>query len=83
LDVKSFSIPSFVTKVEDSIGAGDALLAYSTLSMISTGSLIISSIIGSMAAAIQCEYLGNITVTPEQVLEKINSFEESIKYKKK
>jgi len=36
-----------------------------------------------MGAACQCENLGNITVSPEQILEKINTVEKSISYKKK
>jgi rfaE bifunctional protein kinase chain/domain len=83
MDAQSFTIPSFVNKVEDSVGAGDALLAYATLAMVSTNSLMISSIIGSMGAACQCENLGNIIVSPEQILEKINTIEKSVSYKKK
>ena len=82
-DTQSFTIPSFVTKVEDSVGAGDTLLAYATLAMVSTGSLIIASIIGSIAAACQCENFGNITVSPEQILEKLKSVEKFTKYKNK
>ena len=83
MDAQSFTIPSFVNKVEDSVGAGDTLLAYATLAMVSTNSLIISSIIGSVGAACQCENFGNITVSPEQILEKINTIEKSVSYKKK
>ena len=82
-DSQSFTIPSFVSQVEDNVGAGDALLAYSTLTLISTGSLIISSIIGSIAAACECENFGNTVITPEQILAKINSIEESLNYKNK
>ena len=83
MDAQSFTIPTFVSKVEDSVGAGDTLLAYATLVMKATNSLMISSIIGSMGAACQCENLGNITVSPDQILEKINAVEKSISYKKK
>ncbi len=83
MNAQSFTIPSFVNKVEDSVGAGDTLLAYATLAMVSTNSLIISSIIGSVGAACQCENFGNITVSPEQILEKINTIEKSVSYKKK
>ncbi len=79
-DAKSFTVPSFVSKVEDSVGAGDALLAYSTLAMVATKSLTIASVIGSIAAACQCENLGNITVTPNKVLEKIKDIENSTTY---
>ena len=83
MEAQSFTIPTFVSKVEDSVGAGDTLLAYATLAMKATNSLIISSIIGSMGAACQCENLGNITVGTEQILEKIKTVEKSISYKKK
>jgi rfaE bifunctional protein kinase chain/domain/rfaE bifunctional protein nucleotidyltransferase chain/domain len=83
MDAQSFTIPTFVNKVEDSVGAGDTLLAYATLSMMVTNSLMIASIIGSMGAACQCENLGNITVSPQQILEKINAVEKTISYKKK
>ncbi|MDB4846328.1 PfkB family carbohydrate kinase [Candidatus Pelagibacter sp.] len=83
MDAESFTIPTFVNKVEDSVGAGDTLLAYATLSMMATNSLMIASIIGSMGAACQCENLGNITVSPQQILEKINAVEKTISYKKK
>ena len=76
-----FSVPSFATKVVDAVGAGDALLAYATLSMISTKSLLISSIIGSIAAACACENEGNIVVTPDLIINKISSIEETTKYK--
>ena len=83
MEAQSFTVPTFVSKVEDSVGAGDTLLAYAALTMMATKSLIVSSIIGSMGAACQCENLGNITVGPEQILEKINAVEKSISYKKK
>ena len=76
-----FSIDSFVNNIVDPVGAGDALLAYSTLSMLSTKSLVISSIIGSIAAACECEYDGNIPVKPENIIEKINYLEKQTNYK--
>ncbi|PPR41468.1 MAG: D-beta-D-heptose 1-phosphate adenylyltransferase [Alphaproteobacteria bacterium MarineAlpha5_Bin12] len=76
-----FSIDSFVNNIVDPVGAGDALLAYSTLSMLSTKSLVISSIIGSIAAACECEHDGNIPVKPENIIEKINYLEKQTNYK--
>ena len=70
-----FAIDSFVEKVVDAVGAGDALLAYSTLAMIATGNEVIASILGSMAAAVECEYDGNCPVTPETVRKKIHRVE--------
>jgi rfaE bifunctional protein kinase chain/domain len=77
----SFTIPSFVTKLIDSTGAGDALLPYATLAMIVSKSLLVSSIIGSLAAACECESDGNIAIKPEQLIKKINSIEDSLNYK--
>ena len=65
----------------DSTGTGDALLSYATLSMLATKSLVISSILGSVAAACECEKDGNISIRPEEVVEKVNSIEESSSYK--
>jgi rfaE bifunctional protein kinase chain/domain len=76
-----FSINSFSTNIVDTVGAGDALLAYATLAMLATDSLIITGILGSMAAACECEMDGNIPIQPENVLEKIDKVEELTKYK--
>ena len=77
----AFVIPSFANKVVDNTGTGDALLSYATLSMLASKSLLISSILGSIAAACECEKDGNIVIEPEEVIAKINSIEESSKYK--
>lgn len=76
-----FSIDSFATNVVDAVGAGDALLAYATLTMLATGSLVTAGIIGSMASACECEYDGNIQIKPEDLLEKINTVEKMAGYK--
>ncbi len=66
-----FSIDSFAENVVDPIGAGDALLAYATLAMIATNNEVIASILGSMAAACECEFDGNIPIKPSDVLNRI------------
>ena len=76
-----FSLDAFTENVKDPVGSGDALLAYATLTMLSTKSLLISSIIGSIAAACECEFDGNIPVKQSDVLSKINSIEKESKYK--
>ena len=43
--------------------------------------LVISSILGSIAAACECEYNGNLAITPEQIITKTNLIEESSSYK--
>ena len=75
-----FSVDSFAEKVVDPVGAGDALLAYATLTMLATGNLVTSSILGSIAAAVECEYDGNIPVSPENVIAKIDSIEQLVDY---
>jgi sugar/nucleoside kinase (ribokinase family) len=76
----TFSIDSFVDDAVDPVGAGDALLAYSTLTLLSSGSLLLASIIGNMAAACECEIDGNIPISPEKMLKKINEVEKLAQY---
>lgn len=75
-----FVVDSFVDRVVDAVGAGDALLAYATLSMLATGDAVIATILGSMAAAIECEADGNVPVKPTDVLTKIDAVERRARY---
>ncbi|MBL4818725.1 MAG: adenylyltransferase/cytidyltransferase family protein [Deltaproteobacteria bacterium] len=70
-----FAIDSFVERLVDAVGAGDALLAYSTLAMIRTGNEVMASILGAMAAAVECEHDGNEPVMLEAVRKKIHRVE--------
>jgi sugar/nucleoside kinase (ribokinase family) len=70
-----FVIDSFVDRLVDAVGAGDALLAYATLAMLTGKNPVVASILGSMAAACECEVDGNSPVTPDDVRRKINSTE--------
>ena len=79
--IGGFSIPAFTSKVIDAVGAGDALLAYATLSMLATKSIFIASILGSVAAACECEHEGNVVIESEQVIKKLNSIQELSDYK--
>ena len=83
MGVKSqgFVIPTFANNVIDAVGAGDALLSYATLSLLATKNLLISGILGSIAAACECEKDGNIVIEPDQVISKINSIQELSGYK--
>lgn len=74
-----YAIPSFAENVLDPVGAGDALLAYATLALKATGSDMIASILGSMAAAIECEHDGNIPVSPDDMRRKIDVTERKAK----
>ena len=70
-----FSVDSFVGHLADAVGAGDALLAYATLAMMVSGSEAQATVIGSIAAALECEEDGNIPITPDAVLTRIDEVE--------
>jgi rfaE bifunctional protein kinase chain/domain len=75
-----FVVDSFVERVVDAVGAGDALLAYATLAMLATDDPVIASILGSMAAAVECESDGNVPVSSADVLGKIELVEKRVRY---
>ena len=73
-------VDSFVDRVVDAVGAGDALLAYATLAKLATGSDAIATILGSIAAACECEIDGNVPVTPDDVRRKIDAVDHTASY---
>jgi len=73
-------VDSFAERVVDAVGAGDALLAYATLAKLTAGSDSVATILGSMAAACECECDGNIPVTPDDVRRKIDAVERQANY---
>ena len=75
-----FVVETFADRVIDAVGAGDALLAYATLAMVATKNEVIASILGNMAAGVECEHEGNWLVTPDQVLKKIDAIEKIVNY---
>lgn len=75
-----FVVDSFVDRVVDAVGAGDALLSYATLSMLATGNTVAATILGSMAAAVECEADGNWPVRPLDVMAKIDAVEKRASY---
>jgi rfaE bifunctional protein kinase chain/domain len=70
-----FVVDTFVERLIDGVGAGDALLAYATLSMLATKSPVVATIIGAMAAACECERDGNIPITVDDVHRKLDAVE--------
>lgn len=70
-----FVVDSFADRVVDAVGAGDALLAYASLALRATGSIVIATILGSMAAALECEVDGNHPITPAGIRGKIDAVE--------
>ena len=80
-DVRSFfTVETYAKHVVDSLGTGDALLAYATLGLAATGSSVIASILGSFAAAVACEQEGNRVVDPQAVVGKIDTIEEAFRH---
>ena len=76
----SFATPSFAKNVIDAVGAGDALLAYASLCLASNKSIVSANILGSIAAACECEMEGNISVKRSMIIGKINDLEKSSKF---
>ena len=75
----TFSFPSLTGNLVDPVGAGDALLAYSTFGLLAAKSIVPASILGSLAAACQCENDGNSPIDKETILKKIEIFENNLK----
>jgi rfaE bifunctional protein kinase chain/domain len=73
-----FSIDAFSDKCQDPVGAGDALLAYATLSMVVQGDIVRAAILGSLAAGVACEREGNVPVAAAEVRRKIDAVESSL-----
>jgi rfaE bifunctional protein kinase chain/domain/rfaE bifunctional protein nucleotidyltransferase chain/domain len=75
------AIDSFAGHVVDAVGAGDALLAYSSLVYRVTQNALLAAIIGDLAAGIECERDGNIPVKPDDVRQKIAEIEKIARFK--
>jgi rfaE bifunctional protein kinase chain/domain len=71
-----YPIDSFANQVADPVGAGDALLAYSTLGMLASEHPLSAGILGTMAAAIECEKEGNVPVTFQEVRDRLTALEQ-------
>ncbi len=75
-----FVVDSFVDRLVDGVGAGDALLAYATLSMLASKCELTATIIGTLAAACECEKDGNIPINVEDVHHKLDTVEREVKF---
>lgn len=73
-----FIIDSFVEELVDSLGAGDAMLAATSLAFKCSKNIVISAILGNIAAAVACEIEGNIPVSVDKIENKINRIREQI-----
>ena len=75
-----FSVGVFTDSMLDAVGTGDALLAYSSLSLKVSDSLIIAAILGSFAAACACEVEGNVPIEIDKIINKIKEVQKKINY---
>lgn len=75
-----FTIDSFTDRAVDAVGAGDALLAYSTISFIVSKCIVSASILGSIAAALACEADGNNPIDPANVLKRLDRLEKQVNF---
>lgn len=70
-----FYIDTFVEELIDPIGAGDALLAAATLTLIVSKNIVQASILGNLSAAYECSKLGNIPISRQELLDMITNLE--------
>ncbi len=75
-----FVVDSFVERVVDAVGAGDALLAYATLAMVADGCEVAATILGSLAAALECEISGNLPISCANVARRMDAIEKRATY---
>jgi rfaE bifunctional protein kinase chain/domain len=70
-----FTLDSFAEQAADPVGAGDALLAYATLAFTAQRGPVVTSIIGSIAAGLECELEGNCPIEPQAIQRRIDLLE--------
>jgi sugar/nucleoside kinase (ribokinase family) len=69
-----FSLPALTNLAIDPVGAGDALLAYSTVTLFLTGDINSANLVGATAASLACEAEGNVPIAISSVFERLRSF---------
>lgn len=65
--LRSEYLPALCPRGIDPLGCGDALLATATLSLCAGGSLQAAALLGSIAAAIEVQEVGNVPVSAERI----------------
>jgi rfaE bifunctional protein kinase chain/domain/rfaE bifunctional protein nucleotidyltransferase chain/domain len=66
--LRSEYIPAFARRGIDPLGCGDALLATATAALAAGGDLMSAAILGSYAAALEVNQVGNIPITADELL---------------
>lgn len=76
-DIRSFFVIDALEKnAVDPVGCGDALLAYASLALFYSKNIVISSIIGSVSAALESKIDGNLPIKLNDVLSKIKELKQ-------
>jgi rfaE bifunctional protein kinase chain/domain len=75
-----FTVDTFADRVVDAVGAGDALLAYATITLVVSKCVVSASILGSIAAALACERDGNNPIDPDDVRKRLDQVERQVNY---
>ena len=70
--LRSEYLPALSARTIDPLGCGDALLATSSLVLASGGSLQAAALLGSLAAAVEVQSLGNVPLTTDALFEMID-----------
>ena len=74
------TLDSFTKDSRDPVGAGDALLAYSSLAMYVSKNELIAAILGNIAAGLECEENGNIAISSKKMLDRIKKIKSIVTY---
>jgi rfaE bifunctional protein kinase chain/domain/rfaE bifunctional protein nucleotidyltransferase chain/domain len=71
-------LPAFSNRVVDPLGCGDALLATASLALACGGSLYAAAYLGSLAAAIEIQQMGNQPLTAERLADAVSYREAAV-----
>ena len=64
-------VDSFADRVVDAVGSGDALLAYAACALATSRNPVIAGVLGSIAAGLECAYVGNQPVRVDAVRARL------------
>lgn len=76
--LRSEYVPALCAHPIDPLGCGDALLATATLTLAVGGSLAAAALLGSLAAAVEVQAMGNQPLTSEMLLDCLALYEEPV-----
>lgn len=68
-------LPAMAAHAVDPLGCGDALLATATLTLAAGGSLTAAAFLGSVAAALHVQTMGNVPLAAEKLLDRLHAHE--------